>query len=137
MPTERELAISPVVQESVQHNTQVYPLPTPLLQQICCYPLPSPVTTDPSIQVISNIRSLTASLFGVASGILGLESYSGFLFYLLGTFFVSVLIWGILAKGKQGDYFQGAWSELWAGDVLNGGMSFVLTWTLFYGLVRG
>ncbi|KAF6230071.1 hypothetical protein HO133_004410 [Letharia lupina] len=108
MPTERELAISPLVQESVQHNTQV----------------------------ISNIRSLTASLFGVASGILGLESYSGFLFYLLGTFFVSILIWSILAKGKQRDYFQGVWSELWAGDVLNGGMSFVLTWTLFYGLVR-
>ncbi|CAF9937221.1 MAG: hypothetical protein ALECFALPRED_007143 [Alectoria fallacina] len=96
MPTERERAISPIVQESVQHNTQV----------------------------ISNIRSLTASLFGVASGILGLESYSGFLFYLLGTFFVSVLIWSILAKGRQGDYFQGAWSELWAGDVLNGEIEF-------------
>ncbi|KAL2050737.1 hypothetical protein ABVK25_008975 [Lepraria finkii] len=108
MPTERELAISPIVQESVQHNTRV----------------------------ISNIRSLTASLFGVASGILGLESYAGFAFYLLGTFFVSVLIWAFLAKGKQGEYFQGPLSELWAGDVLGGGMSFVLTWTLFYGLVR-
>ena len=30
MPTERELAISPIVQESVQHNTQVYSPPTPL-----------------------------------------------------------------------------------------------------------
>jgi len=75
-------------------------------------------------------------LFGIASGILGLESYAGFAFYLIGTFFVSCLIWGFLAKGKQEDYFQGAWSELWAGDVLGGGMSFVLTWTLFYGLVR-
>ena len=87
-------------------------------------------------QVISNIRSLTASLFGVASGILGLESYAGFAFYLVGTFFVSCLIWIFLAKGKQEEYFQSAWSELWAGDVLGGGMSFVLTWTLFYGLVR-
>ena len=128
MPTERELAISPIVQESVQHNTQVYSFPISHFQVMQSLIL--------SPQVISNIRSLTASLFGVASGILGLESYSGFLFYLLGTFFVSVLIWSILAKGKQGDYFQGAWSELWAGDVLNGGMSFVLTWTLFYGLVR-
>lgn len=86
--------------------------------------------------MVSNIRSLTASLFGVASGILGLESYAGFAFYLLGTFFVSCLIWGLLAKRKQGDYFEAAWSELWAGNVLDGGMSFVLTWTLFYGLVR-
>ena len=27
MPTERELAISPIVQESVQHNTQVHEIP--------------------------------------------------------------------------------------------------------------
>lgn len=32
MPTERELAISPIVQESVQHNTQVCSLPNLLLQ---------------------------------------------------------------------------------------------------------
>ena len=125
MPTERELAISPIVQESVQHNTRVS-----LLSLLPLTP------ANIHSQVISNIRSLTASLFGVASGILGLESYSGFAFYLLGTFFVSVLIWALLAKGKQGQYFQGPLSELWAGDVLGGGMSFVLTWTLFYGLVR-
>ncbi|KAL9126158.1 MAG: hypothetical protein Q9217_004754 [Psora testacea] len=106
MPTERELAISPIVQESVQHNNQV----------------------------ISNIRTLTASLFGIGSGILGLESYEGFLFYLLGTFFVSCLIYGILAKGDSKRYFDNVWGELWAGDVLGGGLSFVLTWTLFYGL---
>ena len=86
------------------------------------------------LQVISNIRTLTASLFGIASGILGLESYHGFLFYLLGTFFVSCLIYIIKAQQDSQKYFQNVWSELWAGDILGGGLSFVLTWTLFYGL---
>ncbi len=105
---ERELAINPIVAESVQHNTQI----------------------------ISNIRSLTSSLFGIASGILGLESYSGFIFYLLGTLLVSVLVWVLLCRRDQGSYFQSPVAELWGGDVLGGLSSFVLTWTLFYGLVR-
>ena len=126
MPTERELTISPIVQESVQHNTKVQYPPLP--------PLPWSFMLRSNMQVISNIRTLTASLFGIASGILGLESYGGFLFYLLGTFFVSGLIYAILAKQDSKAYFQNAWSELWAGDVLGGGLSFILTWTLFYGL---
>ncbi|KAL8719167.1 MAG: hypothetical protein Q9225_003788, partial [Loekoesia sp. 1 TL-2023] len=90
---ERELAIHPIVQESVQHNNQV--LPPSLFQSNTNLPPFFP-------QTISNIRSLTASLFGVSAGILGLESYSGFIFYLLGTLFVSVLIYAILAEGRQG-----------------------------------
>jgi hypothetical protein len=54
MPSERELQISPLVPESIQHNSKT----------------------------LYNLQSLTASLFGVSAGILGLESYSGFLFYL-------------------------------------------------------
>lgn len=105
---ERELTINPIVQESVQHNNQT----------------------------ISNIRSLTASLFGVSAGILGLESYYGFLFYFLGTLFVSSLIYAILAEGRQARYFPSPVKDLWAGEVVGGLSSFVLTWTLFYGLVR-
>ena len=40
MPTERELAISPIVQESVQHNTQVHPHHT----HISHNPLSKPLT---------------------------------------------------------------------------------------------
>ncbi|KAI4122996.1 MAG: hypothetical protein LQ338_005504 [Usnochroma carphineum] len=105
---ERELAIHPIVQECVQHNNQT----------------------------IANIRSLTASLFGVAAGILGLESYSGFVFYILGTLFVSALIYAVLAEGKQGRYFERPVRDLWAGEVVGGLWGFVMTWTLFYGLVR-
>ena len=103
------------------------------------------------------MRSLTSSLFGIASGILGLESYSGFIFYFLGTLFVSLLVWLLRAEGlglsgqrpqrpkedRQGSsgqrlYFENPIWELWMGgnELLGGLSSFVLTWTLFYGLVR-
>ncbi|KAF2437328.1 hypothetical protein P171DRAFT_373734 [Karstenula rhodostoma CBS 690.94] len=105
---ERELAIHPIVVTSVQHNTQV----------------------------VSNIRNLTASLFGVAAGTLGLESYPGFIFYLVGSFIVSALIFALRTDGKPGDYFHRPLGDMWGGDVFNGLSSFVLTWTLFYGLLR-
>ncbi|KAF2836395.1 hypothetical protein M501DRAFT_1019188 [Patellaria atrata CBS 101060] len=105
---ERELAIHPIVMESVQHNAKT----------------------------ISNIRSLTASLFGVVAGTLGLESYPGFIFYLVGSLTVSLLIYLFRTQGKPSAYFHRPLAELWGGEVFGGLMSFVLTWTLFYGLVR-
>ena len=87
-------------------------------------------------QVISNVRSLTASLFGVAAGTLGLESYPGFIFYLIGTLLVSVLLFAFKTEGKPGAYFYRPLGDLWLGDVFGGLSGFVLTWTLFYGLVR-
>ncbi|KAL1603486.1 proliferating cell nuclear antigen [Paraconiothyrium brasiliense] len=95
---ERELAINPIVATSVQHNTQV----------------------------VSNIRNLTASLFGVAAGTLGLESYPGFIFYLVGSFIVSALIFALRTDGKPADYFHRPLGDLWGGDVFNGLSSFIM-----------
>ena len=89
-----------------------------------------------SVQVISDLRNLTASLFGVAAGVLGLESYSGFLFYLIGTLLVSTLMFFSLAGGQPARYFQSPAVDLWWSDVFGGLSSYVLTWTLFFGLVR-
>ncbi|THX81849.1 proliferating cell nuclear antigen [Aureobasidium pullulans] len=106
MLDERELAINPVVQESMMHNART----------------------------VSNIRSLTASLFGVAAGVLGLESFPGFLFYALGSLVVSLLIFSLRANVQAKSYFHSPIADLWIGDLFGGLMSFVLTWTLFYGL---
>lgn len=108
MIDERALQLSPIVPESVQHN----------------------------VRTISNIRSLTASLFGVAAGTLGLESFPGFIFYFVGTAIVSLLIFGLKAEQKPEKFFFQVVSELWVGDLFGGLMSFVLTWTLFYGLCK-
>ena len=90
---ERKLQIEPIVQESVVHNARVRLLSNPRRQRVS-------LTSTPS-QVLTTIRSLTSSLFGIASGILGLESYSGFIFYFLGILFVSLLIWLLRADGPQ------------------------------------
>ncbi|TVY20255.1 ER membrane protein complex subunit 6 [Lachnellula arida] len=121
MLTERELQISPIVLESVQHNTKT----------------------------LTTLRNLTASLFGVGAGILGLESYPGFIFYLVFSLLTSALVYAFRVRpaiiknstsgGKAGvgmeRYFMGS-MELWTGGLFEGLSGFVLTWTLFYGLVR-
>jgi len=92
-------------------------------------------------KTLTNIRNLTASLFGIGAGILGLESYPGFLFYLLFSLLTSFLIYLFRVRptaSKEGDtsrYFQSA-IQFWTGGLLDGLSGFVLTWTLFYGLVR-
>jgi len=113
MLTEREMQISPIVQESVIHNSKT----------------------------LTTLHNLTASLFGVGAGILGLESYPGFLFYLFFTLLTSALVYVFriqpnVGKDNTGDrYFRGSW-EFWTGGLVEGLSGFVLTWTLFYGLVR-
>lgn len=95
--------------------------------------------------MLSNLHSLTASLFGVAAGILGLESYNGFLAYIIFSIITALMFYTLqvapdsLAEGhpalSTGRYFTGAF-EFWAGGIFSGLSGFILTWTLFYGLVK-
>jgi len=109
MLSERELQISPLVPESIIHNTKT----------------------------LTQLHNLTASLFGIGAGILGLESYPGFIFYLVFSLLTSLLVYvfRVRPKGDTGMFFQGG-MQLWTGGLLDGLSGFVLTWTLAYGLVR-
>lgn len=96
-------------------------------------------------QTLSTVHSLSASLFGVTAGILGLESYYGFLLYLVLSTTTTLLFYVLkvapesLSEGRSaldtGRYFRGA-VEFWTGGLSTGLSGFILTWTLFYGLVR-
>lgn len=76
---------------------------------------------------------------------LGLESYTGFLVYLVLSIIATVMFYAIqiapssLAAGKSpfdaGRYYYGA-VGFWTGGIFNGLSGFILTWTLFYGLVQ-
>ncbi|KAF8456265.1 Rab5-interacting protein-domain-containing protein [Terfezia claveryi] len=107
MDEEHELLINPVVQESVLHNTKT----------------------------ISDLRSLLSSLLGIAAGTLGLESYAGFIFYFVMSAFTSLLMGVFLAGGKPKEYFRGGWWDLLSSELIGGLAGYVLTWTLFLGLV--
>jgi hypothetical protein len=67
---------------------------------------------------------------------LGLESYPGFAFYLVGTLLVSALVFALRADSRPKSFFYKPFGDLWTGELVSGLSSFVLTWTLFYGLVR-
>ncbi|KAG9253523.1 Rab5-interacting protein family [Emericellopsis atlantica] len=101
-----------------------------------------PIVTE---STLSNLYSLTSSLFGVTAGILGLESYNGFLLYLVLSVITTIFVYVVkvlpesLSEGRSiGDterFFKGA-LQFWSGGLASGMPGFVLTWTLFYGLVR-
>ncbi|PLB36220.1 EMC6 family protein [Aspergillus candidus] len=83
-PTKQELSllINPLVPESVQHNNRT----------------------------LSTLHSLTSFLLGLTAGILALQSATGFIFYLLGTVFVSACFHFILVSGSPagaGGFFPG------------------------------
>ncbi|KAI6249933.1 ER membrane protein complex subunit [Erysiphe necator] len=119
MPSERENQINPIVQDSVRHNTKT----------------------------LTALHNITASLFGVGAGTLGLESYFGFIFYILFSLFTSTLIYifrvrpsNVTKKYQLKEigtttYFRSS-RELWIDGLIDGLSSYILTWTLFYGLVR-
>ncbi|RKU46100.1 hypothetical protein DL546_005701 [Coniochaeta pulveracea] len=117
MTTEKDFQISPIVPEAIAHNSKT----------------------------LFNYQSLTASIFGVGAGILGLESYIGFLFYLICSIVAALFFYTLrvapssIASGKApfdtSRYFRGA-LEFWTGGLTGGLAGFILTWTLFYGLVR-
>lgn len=102
-----------------------------------------PANPDP--QTLSNLYSLTSSLFGVTAGILGLESYYGFLLYLFLSIITTTLVYTLkvapdsLAEERPvldtQRFVKGA-AQFWTGGLMSGLSGFVLTWTLFYGLVR-
>ena len=105
-------------------------------------------------RVLSQIRSLTSLLLGIAAGILGLESLYGFGFYFLCQIIVSGLVWGLLVNGKEGNsggFFvgsgeveegggkgrKGAQREvLGFGQIMESVPGFILTWAGVGGVVR-
>ena len=66
------------------------------------------------MQVLSQLRSLTAFILGISAGILGLQSTAGFAFYFAGTLLVSGLVQILLlgpsttSTGGAGAFFPGA-----------------------------
>ncbi|EXJ77258.1 hypothetical protein A1O3_10416 [Capronia epimyces CBS 606.96] len=128
-PYELSLLLNPLVPDSLTHNTRT----------------------------LSNIRSISGLLLGIAAGILGLESLWGFAFYLVSNMLISALFYFFLVGAKPQKYFagtagtrglnekgpgrnqgSGAWREIWLGgglftEALSG---FVLGWAGVGGVIR-
>ena len=81
------------------------------------------------------LRAVMAIVSGICAGILGLESLWGFMFYLATSVLLSASIWITRINGQPELYFNNL-SSLMIHDVFPNLVSFVLFWTLFYGLMH-
>ncbi|ORX91544.1 ER membrane protein complex subunit 6 [Basidiobolus meristosporus CBS 931.73] len=91
--------------------------------------------------VAMNTRTLTycrsgiSAVTGSAAGILGLTGYTGFVFYLVTAFISSGIIWALMTDFKPELYFKKS-RDVWIEGVFGGLFSYVLFWTLMYGIVH-
>lgn len=125
-PTLQEtyFTLHPLVPDSIQHNTRI----------------------------LSNMRSISSLFLGIAAGVLGLESWQGFLFYFISQQLISSLFYFILVEGTAEKYFSGsvkeirkgkgkrmgAWQDVWLGGGLftEGLSGYVLGWAGVGGVIR-
>ncbi|RDB19984.1 ER membrane protein complex subunit 6 [Hypsizygus marmoreus] len=85
--------------------------------------------------VLQNLKFYSACFAGASAGILGLQNWLGFALFLASTVFTSLCIYTLNTRGRPAKYIQGGMLEL-----VNPGQdnvfTFVLVWTLFYGVVH-
>lgn len=73
---------------------------------------------------------------GVGAGVLGLESLSGFLFFLV-TFSMSNLSFFFLCcEGKPEDFFNNPMREIFVDGITSSVAGYVMMWCLTYALVK-
>ncbi|KAF9320339.1 ER membrane complex subunit 6 [Podila horticola] len=86
-------------------------------------------------QTMTFIRSSYSAILGLAAGILGLTNWSGFVFYFVGSAFLSTLVFLVKARASPGTYFRSSF-DVFTEGVLGGLLSYILFWTLLYGIIH-
>jgi len=85
-------------------------------------------------RVIYVCRIIVTSIAGCVAGLLGQTGLMGFLWYLVSSVLVSLLLFVKLKGFHTKPYFT-SWTTIWTEGFAQGLMSFVLFWTLFYGFL--
>ncbi|KAJ7227080.1 hypothetical protein GGX14DRAFT_539225 [Mycena pura] len=84
---------------------------------------------------LTTVKFLAACFAGAVAGILGLQNWAGFALFLTSTVFTALCIYAINCHGHPAKYIPGGWMFL-----LNPGQdnafTFLLVWTLFFGIVH-
>ncbi|RKO95121.1 hypothetical protein CXG81DRAFT_15001 [Caulochytrium protostelioides] len=96
----------------------------------------SPEFLSHNVQIIRNARSGQAAFAGLAAGFLTLQGLHGFVFYLATSALLSVFL--TLRFGRRHDtitQYLPSPSAIWTLDVLGNLVSYMLFWTLGFGLV--
>ncbi|KAJ7475754.1 hypothetical protein FB451DRAFT_1397158 [Mycena latifolia] len=92
----------------------------------------------PNVQynsALTTVKFLAACFAGAVAGILGLQNWAGFALFVASTLLTSLCIQSINCRGHPAKYIPGGWTGL-----INPGQdnasTFILVWTLFYGIVH-
>ncbi|OMJ16252.1 ER membrane protein complex subunit 6 [Smittium culicis] len=85
--------------------------------------------------LLANINTLVVWAIGAAAGILGLTSYKGFIFFAVFWLLNSAILIAFKCGFKHQLYFKDALSELVYGSAFGSLLTYILVWTLFYGLI--
>ncbi|KAI9366011.1 Rab5-interacting protein-domain-containing protein [Zopfochytrium polystomum] len=95
----------------------------------------SPLSLGHNFFIITYTRSMLAGVAGAAAGILGLQGIAGFVFYIFASAFMSLLL-SATAGFKPDRFFVNGWTAVLTGEVTGSMFSYLLFWTLVYGLVH-
>ncbi|TRM67441.1 hypothetical protein BD626DRAFT_564377 [Schizophyllum amplum] len=110
--------------------TQQGPAPAPDAAVQLIYP--------PNVQVNSTIHTVkftTASLAGAVAGILGLQHIKGFALFGASTLLTAFCLFALNCRGSPARYVPGGLPAL-VNPGKDNAFTFVLLWTLFYGIVH-
>ncbi|RKP35486.1 Rab5-interacting protein family, partial [Dimargaris cristalligena] len=86
-------------------------------------------------RILDNVQTLAAGTTGSAAGILGLTGWAGFAFYVV-SWLVSVATIHTLKTGSSPSRYFPAASALATQTLVSSLFTFVLFWTLAFGLVH-
>ncbi|MBZ3877139.1 ER membrane protein complex subunit 6 [Sciurus carolinensis] len=84
--------------------------------------------------VLDYCRTSVSALSGATAGILGLTGLYGFIFYLLASILLSLLL--ILKAGRRWNKYFKSRRPLFTGGLIGGLFTYVLFWTFLYGMVH-
>ncbi|XP_008269106.1 ER membrane protein complex subunit 6 isoform X2 [Oryctolagus cuniculus] len=84
--------------------------------------------------VLDYCRTSVSALSGATAGILGLTGLYGFIFYLLASVLLSLLL--ILKAGRRWNKYFKSRRPLFTGGLIGGLFTYVLFWTFLYGMVH-
>lgn len=84
--------------------------------------------------VIDYCRTSGAVIAGAAAGILGLTGVYGFLFYIVFSVALSMIL--SMKAGRDWDKYFTTKRQLWFNGVLGGLFTYILVWTFLYGMVH-
>lgn len=84
--------------------------------------------------IVDYCRTAGAVIAGVAAGIMGLTGLYGFIFFVLFSTSLSVVL--TMKAGRDWNKYFTTKRQLWLDGVLGGLFTYILVWTFLYGMVH-